>query len=291
MKFLAGVAMADPRFYIPLAEAAEDAGYDSVSVPDSICYPQHASSRYPYNGDGTREFLENKPFIEPLIAIAAMGSATSKIEFHTSVLKLPIRHPVIFAKEVSSLAVMVGGRFKLGVGTSPWQEDYELVELPWEGRGDRFDECIGIVRGLCAGGYFGFAGRFYRFEPVKLNPVPAREVPILIGGHGEANLRRAARLGDGWISAGSTTDRLAGMLARLSALRAEYGRSNRPFEIHATTEDSFTPDGIRRLEEMGVTHTGGGFGRFDPYGIEADPESLQEKIDNLRRYSELVIGR
>jgi alkanesulfonate monooxygenase SsuD/methylene tetrahydromethanopterin reductase-like flavin-dependent oxidoreductase (luciferase family) len=156
MKFLAGVAMADPRFYVPLAKAAEDAGYDSVSVPDSICYPQQASSRYPYNADGTREFLENKPFIEPLIAIAAMGAATSKIEFHTSVLKLPIRHPVIFAKEVSSVSVMVGGRFKLGVGTSPWREDYELVELPWAGRGDRFDECIGIVRGLCAGGYFGF---------------------------------------------------------------------------------------------------------------------------------------
>jgi probable F420-dependent oxidoreductase len=290
MKFLAGVAMADPRFYVPLAKAAEDAGYDSVSVPDSICYPQQASSRYPYNADGTREFLENKPFIEPLIAIAAMGAATSKIEFHTSVLKLPIRHPVIFAKEVSSVAVMVGGRFKLGVGTSPWREDYELVELPWEGRGDRFEECIGIVRGLGAGGYFGFEGRFYRFEPVKLNPVPAREVPILIGGHGEANLRRAARLADGWISAGSTTDRLAEMLARLSALRVEYGRSNLPFEIHATTEDSFSPDGVRRLEEMGVTHTGGGFGRFNPYGIEADPESLQEKIDNLRRYSDQVIG-
>ncbi len=289
MKFMAGVAMVDPSFYVPLAKAAEDAGYDSVSVPDSICYPRQASSRYPYNADGTREFLENKPFIEPLIAVAAMGAATSNIHFHTSVLKLPIRHPVIFAKEVSSVAVMVGGRFNLGVGSSPWREDYELVALPWEGRGDRFDECIGIVRGLCSGGYFGFQGRFYRFEPVKLNPVPDREVPILIGGHGEANLRRAARVGDGWISAGSTTERLAEMLARLSALRAEYGREALPFEIHATTEDSFTPDGVRRLEDMGVTHTGGGFGRFNPYGIEGDPESLQEKIDNLRRYSDQVM--
>jgi probable F420-dependent oxidoreductase len=289
MKFLAGVAMADPTFYVPLARAAEDAGYDSVSVPDSICYPREASSRYPYNADGTREFLENKPFIEPLIAVAAMGAATSTIQFHTSVLKLPIRHPVIFAKEVSSVAVVVDGRFNLGVGTSPWREDYDVVGLSWEGRGDRFDECVGIVRGLCAGGYFGFEGRFYQFDPVKLNPVPDREVPILIGGHGDANLRRAARLGDGWISAGSTTERLRETLARLSALRAEYGRENLPFEIHATTEDSFTPDGVRRLEEMGVTHTSGGFGRFNPYGIEADPESLQEKIDNLRRYSDEVM--
>jgi len=289
MKFLAGVAMADPSFYVPLAKAAEDAGYDSVSVPDSICYPRQASSKYPYNTDGTREFLENKPFIEPLIAIAAMGTATSNIQFHTSVLKMPIRHPVIFAKEVSSVAVMVDGRFNLGVGSSPWREDYDLVELPWERRGDRFDECIGIVRGLCAGGYFGFEGDFYRFDPVKLNPVPDREVPILIGGHAEANLRRAARLGDGWISAGSTTEQLVGMLDRLSVLRAEQGREHLPFEIHATTEDSFTAEGIRRLEDLGVTHTGGGFGRFNPYGIEQDPESLQEKIDNMRRYSDQVM--
>jgi probable F420-dependent oxidoreductase len=290
MKFLAGVAMANPSFYVPLAQAAEEARYDSISVPDSIGYPETAKSAYPYNADGTREFLENKPFVEPLIAIAAMGTATSTITFHTSVIKMPIRHPVIFAKEVSSLAVIVGDRFRLGVGTSPWPEDYELVGLPWAGRGQRFDECIQIVRGLGSGAYFGFDGRHYQFEPVKLNPVPAEPVPILIGGHSDANLRRAARLGDGWISAGSTTEQLASMLTRLSALRVEHGRDHLPFEVHATTEDSFSPAGVRRLEEMGVTHTAGGFGRFNPYGREADPESLREKIDNLRRYADDVMS-
>ena len=180
MKFLAGVAMANPSFYVPLAQAAEEARYDSISVPDSIGYPETAKSTYPYNADGTREFLENKPFVEPLIAIAAMGTATSTVTFHTSVIKMPIRHPVIFAKEVSSLAVIVGDRFRLGVGTSPWPEDYELVGLPWEGRGERFDECIQIVRGLSSGDYFGFDGRHYRFDPVKLNPVPTEPIPVLV---------------------------------------------------------------------------------------------------------------
>jgi hypothetical protein len=81
------------------------------------------------------------------------------------------------------------------------------------------------------------------------------------------------------------------MLGRLAQLRAEYGRSDLPFEIHATTEDSFTPEGIERLEALGVTHTGGGFGRFNPYGLEADPETLQEKLDNLARFGETVINR
>jgi probable F420-dependent oxidoreductase len=264
MKFLAGVAMANPSFYVPLAQAAEEARYDSISVPDSIGYPETAKSTYPYNADGTREFLENKPFVEPLIAIAAMGTATSTVTFHTSVIKMPIRHPVIFAKEVSSLAVIVGNRFRLGVGTSPWPEDYELVGLPWKGRGQRFDECIEIVRGLSSGGYFGFDGEHYRFEPVKLNPVPGEPIPVLIGGHGDANLRRAARLGDGWISAGSTTEQLGATLTRLSALRVEYGRDQHPFEVHATTEDSFSPAGVRRLEEMGSPTRPAGSGASTP---------------------------
>jgi len=290
MKFMAGVAMVDPTYYVPLAQAAEEAGFDDIAVPDSVCYPEVSSSTYPYNMDGTREFLENKPFIEPLIAITAMGLATARIGFCTSVLKLPIRHPVIFAKEVSSVAVLTANRFRLGVGSSPWPDDYEVVGLPWAGRGVRFDECIEIVRGLCAGGYFAYQGKDYQFPAIKMNPVPTVPVPVLIGGHGDANVDRAARLGDGWISAGSTTADLAARLERLQRLRTEYGRSHLSFEVHATTEDSFSRSGIARLEEMGVTHTSGGFGRFNPYGLDEDTESLREKIDNLRRFADEVIA-
>ena len=136
MKFIANISMCDSTYYVPLAQA----GFDTIAVPDSIAYPKESSSTYPYNFDGTREFLENKPFIEPIVAISAMAAVTSTIEFHTFVLKMPIRHPVLYAKEATSLAVLSGNRFVLGVGTSPWPDDYEIVQLPWEGRGRRFDE-------------------------------------------------------------------------------------------------------------------------------------------------------
>ena len=158
MKFIANISMCDASFYVPLAQAAEAAGFDTIAVPDSIAYPKESSSTYPYNFDGTREFLENKPFIEPIVAISAMAAVTSTIEFHTFVLKMPIRHPVLYAKEATSLAVLSDNRFVLGVGSSPWPDDYEIVQLPWEGRGRRFDECIEIVRGLAAGGYFTATG-------------------------------------------------------------------------------------------------------------------------------------
>ena len=290
MKFATTVAMIDPAFYVPVARAAEAAGFDTIAVPDSIGYPQESSSNYPYNPDGTREFLENKPFLEPLTAIAAMGAATERIEFHTFVLKMPMRHPVVLAKEATSVAVLTGDRLVLGVGSSPWRDDYEIVGLPWERRGRRFDECIDVVRGLAGGGYFGFAGEFYEFPPVKLNPVPARPLRIAIGGHSDANLRRAARV-DGWMAAGGSFEDVERWVGGIAEARGALGREREPFEIYATTIESFSADGVKRLEDLGVTHTSGGFGRFNPYGVAADPETLQEKVDNLNRYADDVIAK
>src|SRR6185437_10358316 len=207
--------MTDPSFYAPLARAAEAAGYDSMVVPDSICYPQEASSVYPFNPDVTREFLEDKPFLEPFSLIPALGAVTERIRFVTFVLKLPVRNPVLVAKQATSTAVLTGNRLLLGVGTSPWREDYEVLGVPWERRGQRMDEELAVIRGLAAGGYFSFHGEIFDLPPVKIAPVPDRPIPILIGGHGDAALRRAARDGDGWLHGGGDRADLPGLLARL----------------------------------------------------------------------------
>jgi len=291
VKFVASIAMVEPDYYLPLARAAEESGFDVITLADSICYPRHSSSKYPYNRDGSREFLENKPFIETIVAMAAMGGATERISFCPFVLKMPIRHPVLLAKQVTSLAVLTGGRIQLGVGTSPWPDDYEVTGLPWSGRGRRLEECIAIVRGLTSGDYFGFQGEFYEFPAIKLNPVPDGAIPILIGGHSEVNIERSGRLADGWMSATFLPDEeLAGVIGRLHQVRREQGRRG-DFFVYATTPDSFRAEGIAKLEDLGVTHTMGGFTAFDPYGPDADTESLQEKIDALHRYGEEVIAR
>src|ERR1700677_2575977 len=133
-------SMTDPSFYLPLARAAEEAGYDSMVVPDSICYPEESDTQYPFNPDGTREVLEGKPFLEPLSVIPAMGAVTERLRFVTFVVKLPIRQPVLVAKQVSSTAVLTNNRLLLGVGTSPWPEDYTVCGVPWAGRGKRMEE-------------------------------------------------------------------------------------------------------------------------------------------------------
>jgi len=139
VRFSYAESMTDPSFYAPLARAAEEAGYDSMVVPDSLCYPLDSVSTYPFNPDGSREFLEDKPFLEPFSLIPALGAVTTRLRFVTFVLKLPVRHPVLVAKQATSVAVLTGGRLVLGVGTSPWREDYEVLGVPWAGRGQRMD--------------------------------------------------------------------------------------------------------------------------------------------------------
>ena len=232
MRFCYAESMTDPSFYAPLARAAEEAGFDSMMVPDSVCYPEHAGSRYPFNPDGSREFLEDKPFLEPFSLIPALGAVTERIRFVTFVLKLPVRHPVLVAKQATSTAVLTGNRLVLGVGTSPWREDYEVLGVDWDTRGQRMDEEIAILRGLAAGGYFEHHGKIFDLPPVKIAPVPSAPIPILIGGHSDAALRRAARLGDGWLHGGGDPAELPGLLARLAGHRRAAGTADRPFEVH-----------------------------------------------------------
>jgi len=289
VRFSYAESMTDPSFYAPLARAAEEAGYDSMVVPDSICYPERSASGYPYNPDGSREFLEDKPFLEPFSLIPALGAVTTRLRFVTFVLKLPVRNPVLVAKQATSTAVLTGNRLVLGVGTSPWREDYDVLGVPWVDRGRRMDEEVAVIRGLSAGGYFEYHGEIFDFARVKIAPVPSEPLPILIGGHGEAALRRAARVGDGWLHGGGDPALLPGLLARIAELRRREGTAGRPFEVHVISADAYSAAGVRRLEEQGVTDVIVGF-RW-PYQTGPDRETLAEKIASLRRFADTVIAR
>lgn len=288
MRFTYAETMTDPSFYVPLAQAAEAAGYTSMTIADSIAYPRDSEATYPYTPDGSREFLEDKPFVEAFVLSAAIAAATTRLRLTPFVLKLPIRPPVLVAKQAASVAVLSGNRLGLGVGISPWPDDFEIMGVPFEKRGARMDECIDIVRGLTAGGYFEYHGEYYDLPPIKISPVPTEPIPILIGGHSKAALRRAAQRGDGWMHAGGDPQELDRLLAELDALRAEYG-ARKDFEIHVISVDGFTVDGVKRLEDKGVTDVIVGF--RNPYTREPDNESLDTKIANLERFAEKVVGR
>lgn len=287
MRFTYAESMCDPSHLLPLARACDESGWSSFVIPDSIAYPEHSDAKYPYTPDGDRSFLENKPFIEPFVLMAAMGAVTQKLRLTTFVVKLPIRHPVLVAKQLSSLAVMTGGRVGFGIGTSPWPEDFQITGTPWKERGRRMDEMIEVIRGLLAGGYYEFHGKCFDIPKIKMCPVPAEPVPILIGGHADAALKRAALLGDGWMHGGGDLTELDGLLERLHAARREAGTDRKPFELHVISFDAYTVEGVKKLEDRGITDVIVGF--RNPY-YDDDSITLQDKIDTLRRFADDVIA-
>ena len=289
MRFAYHHSMCQPEQYVPLTRAAEEIGFDTVTFPDSICYPKEASSKYPYNADGSREFLDGVPFIEPFILMAHLAAITSKIRFSTSVHKTAVHEPALLAKAISSLAILSGNRFMYGAGISPWAEDFEVTNTPWEKRGKRLDEIIEIVNGLMTGEYFGYQGEIFNMPEIKLCPVPSEKPPILVGGHSTPALRRAARLGDGWIAAGGDAESIKKMIDQINEFRKEYGRDHLPFEFQAMTADAYSPDGIKRLRDIGVAEVLVAF--RDVYKSEPDDKTVEEKIGVMHWFADEVIAK
>jgi len=173
MRFSYAESMCDPSEYVPLARAADGAGWTSFVVPDSICYPEVSDSKYPYTPDGDRRFLKDTPFLEPFSLIPALGAVTERLRFTTFVVKLPIRHPVLVAKQAACLDVLCGGRFRLGIGVG-WN-DVEFVGLNenFHNRGRRSEEQVEVMQALWAEPHVNFQGRWHNIEDAGINPRPA----------------------------------------------------------------------------------------------------------------------
>ena len=290
MRFSYHPSMCNPSFYIELGKAAEAAGFDAITFPDSICYPKECDSTYPYNDDGSRDFLDGVPFLEPFSIIPAIAAVTDKLEFSTSVYKLAPRQAVTTAKFVTTLGVMTNNRFHFGVGVSPWYEDFLATGERWEKRGKRMDEQIDILKGLMNGEYFSYKGEFYDIPELKLCPAPTKPVPILIGGHSKPALRRAARVGDGWISAGLSLEETKSLIDQINSFRADFGTMNHPnYQFQVMGEAAYSPNGVKQLEDLGATEVIVAF--RNTYEGGADERTLEGMIAEINWYAEEVINK
>jgi alkanesulfonate monooxygenase SsuD/methylene tetrahydromethanopterin reductase-like flavin-dependent oxidoreductase (luciferase family) len=146
-----------------------------------------------------------------------------------------------------------------------------------------------ILRGLTSGEFFGYSGDFYSFDQLQQSPVPTEKIPLLVGGHSDAALRRAVRKGDGWMHAGGGGEELDRLLARLGEIRREEGDTRDDFEVHVISYDAYTVDGVKRMGDRGVTDAIVGF--RVPYINGPDTEPLETKIKHLEWYAENVIAK
>ena len=286
MKFTVAIAMCPIDQIVQLARTAEECGFDAVALPESTFYAHQLSVRYPYTPDGARFWTEDTPWVDPLVAAAAMGSVTERIGLCTQVVKLGTRQPLPLARQVGSVATLTGNRFTLGVGLGWSAEESEWCGVPFAERGRRADEFLDVLRLVLGGGRVAHHGEFYDFGELTMSPAPTEPVPILVGGHSEAGLRRAARY-DGWTSAMIRFDELRDAIGKLDALRAEYGRADAPFEIQAVCVDRFGLDGYRRQAEIGVTDAVVVPWVLDGIGFD---NQLRDKQDSLKRFADEIIN-
>nr|WP_228804733.1 TIGR03619 family F420-dependent LLM class oxidoreductase [Nocardia higoensis] len=287
LQFTLGIALSPLEQLGELARTAEECGFTSIALPDSLFYMKSAAAKYPYTADGSRFWGADTPWVDPLIGATAMAAVTTRLRFYTNVLKLGSRNPLLLARQVGSVANLSNNRFGFGVGIGWAPEEFEWCGQPYARRGARVDEMIEVIKLALGGGMVEFHGEFYDFDELQISPAPSEPVPFYIGGHTDVALRRAARVGDGWTSAMMTFAELTDTIGKLDALRAEFGRTEVPFEIQAVCVDKAGREGYQDLADAGVTDAIVVPWLFDGIGFDGE---LAAKQDSLRRFAEKYIA-
>jgi probable F420-dependent oxidoreductase len=184
-----------------LAKRAETLGYDSIWVTDRLLIPVQSRSAYPYSPTGAFPLGPDEPWLEPLTALTYLATVTERIQVGTSVLVIPYRNPIHTAKALATADCLSNGRVILGAGVGWWREEFLALGIPFEDRGARTVEYLRLMRAIWTSPRVAFEGRFIRVaEAGGVRPHPARRpgIPIWIGGHSQAALRRVVEVGDGW---------------------------------------------------------------------------------------------
>jgi probable F420-dependent oxidoreductase len=253
----AGVC-ADAGWMLTFARGAESLGYESLVVVEHPLVIGATASRYPYAPSGRMPLPDDCDVPDPLDLLAFVAGGTTRLGLATGVLILPAHHPVVLAKRLATVDRLSGGRLRLCIGVGWMQEELEACGTDFATRGRRTDESIAVLRTLwAASGPDGadFEGSFFRFSGAHSHPKPVRPggVPIHVGGHSPASIRRAARLGDGWQPLGLAGDELADARARLRRETAATGRD--PDAIEVTLGDLLTgatPERMAALAAAGA---------------------------------------
>jgi probable F420-dependent oxidoreductase len=269
-----------------VARMADELGFDSVWCNDHLAIPTAS-------GDGATEPAyaaaygeqRGQRIYEPLIVLAYLAAVTRRVLLGTSVYLLPLRNPLLAARQAVSLDRLSDGRLVLGVGAGWLESEFDAVGVPYRQRGRRTDEAIAMLKSLC-----GADGGAFLPKPVQ-RPHP----PLWIGGRSEAALRRAARAGDAWHPSHLTVDELR---RQIPALRAECERAGRsPDDVTVTTRRKLvrTPTDDERalhgdagaiaatvteLEQVGVSHL----------VVELPGSSEGELLENLDWFAREVLA-
>ncbi|HKM51103.1 MAG TPA: LLM class flavin-dependent oxidoreductase [Candidatus Bathyarchaeia archaeon] len=228
----------NPSNLVRIAVRAEELGYDSVWVHDHIVWSTELHRGHVSAGSASAIRLEQEPnFYESLMTLAYVASITKRVQLGIAVLVLPLRNPLVVAKQTSTLDVLSGGRLILGVSPGSPKvagNEFKALQLPFEDRGERTDEYIEVLKLIWTHDLAHFSGKFVKFEDVQIFPKPTSRPhpPIWIGGPEKVLPKKARAIvrtalhGDGWIPAYMTPEEMALGAEQIRSLAKAHGRNS-----------------------------------------------------------------
>jgi probable F420-dependent oxidoreductase len=262
-------AWATPDNQVRVAREAERLGYHSLWVLQRLLYPVTPQNDYPpMPGRPWPDCFES--VADPVVSLAFVAAATSRIRLGTSVLVMPYYTPVMLAKQLATLDRVSGGRLDVGLGVGWSRDEYDAVGVPYDKRGQRADEFLRCLKAIWTEDPVEFHGEFYRVPRASVRPRPVQvpHPPITVGGYGGAAVRRAVTFGDGFSGGNMPLDRVAPLVRELRTAAERAGRDPGRFQVvcRGTFHPFDAPQGPSRRPLFG---------------------SLDEIREDVRRYAEL----
>jgi probable F420-dependent oxidoreductase len=274
-----------PDFLVPFAQHAERVGFESIFFVDHIVFPAHQSAKYPDAKSGSYPYDNDEMQIpEPLMLFAFLAGVTQTLRFATGVLVLPQRNPLLLAKQLATADQLSKGRVELGIGAGWLADEFAALGVDFASRGARTDEYIEVLRTVWRDRVATYHGSFVNIDEMQLTTYPVRPegIPIIVGGHSPAALRRAGRLGDAFLPASNIgldePGRWPIMWAEVQRHAHEADRPSGAVQLQGFGD---TLDDARRLRDLGAT-------RMIHNVLEPD---LATALIHLDQFAEDVIGR
>jgi len=272
----------DPEGVGEFCDTVESLGFRHLLAFDHVLGAEHRDRVPPLWGP----YDENDPFHDPIALFSFLAGRTCRIKFVTGVLVLPQRQTALVARQAADLAILSGNRLRLGVGIGWNQVEYLALGQKFESRAARLEEQIELLRRLWTQKVVTFVGEFDTVDRAGCIPRPGSSIPIWLGGWADRALKRAARVGDGFIFAGDP-DRVQGGWWRMKSFLAEEGRSLARFGADAVlptfTDPGEAADFIGQWAEAGGSHVTLSTNRPGLASVQAHVEYLAELAEALRR--------
>lgn len=265
------------RQIVEIAKVAEEAGIESLWTFEHVMVPMEYQSRYPYTANGRMDVVPETVMVDPLIGLAAVAAATSRIRLGTGVNILPQTNPLLLAKQAASLDFLSEGRLMLGLGIGWLEEEYDAMGVPFKERGKRNDDYLEAMRKVWSGDVVEHESEYLSWHGFKSHPLPVQDpLPIVIGGSRGKAFERLARYAQGWYAPRPVDEDLPAMMKRMRSTCESYGRDPSDIEVSTMWIPQNAPHTMEEYRDIGIDRL------IVP--IYALAEKGVTKIDQIKRF-------